>query len=271
MPSKFFTPKLVRLISVVAVCLLLIFLNPKGVFDPVRIIFLRIAHPFQKTFFILGGKTRNIVGFLVSISDLKNENEKLIKENNGLSSQVMQLLEEKKENETLREQLKLAPKERYDLESAFIIGQDPRGGESWMIIDKGLADGVKAGMPVIVSEGIIVGKISESYPTTAKFILLSDSASSVNAVDLETGAKGIIRGEYGLGLKLDMVEQTSVLNVGDNIVTSGLGGSVPKGLLVGKIQEINSTQDKLFQQAIVIGRIKYFKLDVVHVIKNTIP
>jgi rod shape-determining protein MreC len=86
--------------------------------------------------------------------------------------------------------------------------------------------------------------------------------------DLETGARGLIKGAYGLGMMMDMVAQSDALNAGDTVITSGLGGEVPRGLLVGKIQEIKISPDKLFQQAIVVPRIKYQKLDVVFVIKN---
>jgi rod shape-determining protein MreC len=90
----------------------------------------------------------------------------------------------------------------------------------------------------------------------------------INAQDIETEAKGVVRGEYGLGTVLDMVSQTDILNVGDTVVTSGLGGDLPKGLLVGNIQEIRTTPDKLFQQADLMSRVKYSDLDVIFIIKN---
>jgi rod shape-determining protein MreC len=102
----------------------------------------------------------------------------------------------------------------------------------------------------------------------AKINLLSNPSSSVNVVDLETGAKGIVSGEYGLGLAMDMVAQTDALNEGETIVTSGLGGGIPRGLLVGKIKDLRSSGDKLFQQASIVPRVKYATLEVVFVIKN---
>ena len=207
--------------------------------------------------------------FLGSISSLHAENEKLVKENNVLLFEIADLRQEKKENEVLREQLELIPKKKFNLESAYVIGQDPQKLGGWLLIDKGSASGIKKGMPVIVSDGIIVGRISEVYLESSKINLLTDSESSISVYDLDTGSKGIIKGEFGLGVILDMVAQSDLLNSGDEIVTSGLGGDVPKGLLVGKTTDIRSTADKLFQQALVIPMVKYSGLDVVFIIKNS--
>ena len=268
MSQKYFTSKLIKLLATVAICLLLIFLNPRGLFDPVRGFLYTVAYPFQKTFYLLSDKGENTYDFFKSIGDLKTENERLEKENNSMAAENAGLQAEKKENETLRDQLGLLPRNKYTLESSYVIGQDPQKLGSWLIIDKGSASGIETGMPVIVSDGIMIGKVQEVYPASSKISLLTDSSSSINALDMETNSKGIIKGEYGLGIVLDMVEQTDVINSGDTVVTSGLGSDIPRGLLIGKIQETGSSQDKLFQQALVIPRVKYSKLDVVFVIKK---
>lgn len=268
MSQNYFSSKLFKLIIVLAVCGLLVFLNPRGIFAPVRNVFSTIFYPFEKIFYIMGRRLSDTGEFLGSISKLRSENEELIMENTLLSSQLASLSEEKKENENLRRELGLLPRKKYDLEAGFVIGQDPQKMGSWLMIDKGSSSGIAQGMPVVVSEGIIVGKVIEVNLKSSKVDLLTNSSSSVNAADLSTGARGIIKGEFGLGVVLDMVAQIDVLNVGDEIITSGLGGDIPKGLLIGKIQEIRVTQDKLFQQALVIPQVRYSSLDQVFVIKN---
>ncbi|HPN96910.1 MAG TPA: rod shape-determining protein MreC [Candidatus Moranbacteria bacterium] len=255
--------------ATISVCAFFVFLNPKGLFNPVRGFFWTVAYPFSKVSYILGEKMGETGDFLKSISDLKRENERLFKENINLVSEISKLKEEEKENEKLREQLGLIPKEKYALESSLVIGQDPQKLGSWIMIDKGSFQGIAADMPVIVSDGILIGKIEEVYLHSAKVALLTASSSSINALDVETSAKGIIRGEYGLGIILDMVAQNDALNKGDTVVTSGLGSNVPKGLYIGAVEEIKSSPDRLFQQALVIPRVKYSKLDMVFVIKNT--
>ena len=252
---------------VLLVCGLLIFFNPKGIFDPFRGIFFKLSYPFQKASYIASSNIAETFSFFSSIGSMREENKKLIKENSVLISEVVSLKDMKKENEVFREQLRLAPKERFDLEAAFIIGQDPQGLGSWLLIDKGSDKGLKVGMPVIVSDGILVGRLEEVRSDSSKVTLLTDSASAVNAENLETDAKGLVRGNFGLGLVFDMVAQSDILNKGDSVITSGLGGVFPKGLLIGKIEEVKESPDRLFQQAIISPMARYHDLEVVFVIK----
>ena len=268
MPNKYFSSKLIKFIIVTTVCLALVFFNPKGIFDPVRGILVGVAYPFEKTFYLLSRNVSEFFSFISSIGSMREENERLIKENNSLSSEISNLRETKKENETLRQQLDLVPRDKFTLESSLVIGQDPQGLGSWIVIDKGSADGISVGMPVIVSDGILIGKIDEVNSGSSKINLLTDSNSAVNVIDLETDARGLVRGAFGLGLLLDMVAQTDILKNGDTIITSGLGGEFPKGLLIGNVQEVRDSPDKLFQQAIIAPRIKYQELEVVFVIKK---
>lgn len=268
MPKKYLSSKVIKFFVVSAICLLLIFLNPRGLFNPIRAVFLEIAYPFQKTFYVVGRNLTEVFSFLGSIGAMKTENEKLVRENNSLASEVASLQETKKENETLREQLNLVPKDKFNLEPSFVIGQDPQSFGSWLVIDKGSSDGVETGMSVVVSDGILVGKIDEVGSNSSKVSLLTDSSSAVNVSDLETGAKGLIKGAYGLGLSMDMVAQADALNEGDTVITSGLDGKTPRGLLVGKVQEIRVSPDKLFQQAIIMPRVRYQNLSVVFIIKK---
>lgn len=270
MSSKYFTSKLIKLLLMAAVCGLLIFLNPKQLFDPIRGFLLGITRPFQKTFYILSEKTRDTFGFLASIGELKEDNERLLRENTDLAARLADLESQRSENAVLREQLDLAPRNKYDLEGAFVIGQDPSGAGLWIAISKGESDGIRAGMPVIVSDGVLVGKVEEAHRTSAKVSLITDPDSSVNVEDIGTGAPGIVKGAYGLGLIMDMVEQSDVLNEGDTISTSGLGGMFPKGFLIGQVGQIVNTPDKLFQQAVVKPAANYSKLDVVFAVKSSL-
>lgn len=211
--------------------------------------------------------TKGFFSFLGSISDLKEENEELIKKNHELESSVASLKGARRENEELRKQLELAPREKFNLEATQIIGKNSQGESSWIIIDKGRNAGIAKDMPVIVSQGILVGKVVEVYPTSARVDLLFSSSLAVNAQDVDTGAQGIVSGKYGLGIVLEMVEQNDAINEGDTIVTSGLGGSIPKGLLIGRISHIEVSGDKLFQNAVLIPQVRYSDLDLVFVVK----
>ncbi len=262
--------KYFKFIAGLVFLLVLVFLNPKNIFNPVRGIFLGMAYPFQKTFYLTSEKTGDIFSLFSSISNLKSENGNLLRENNTLSARIAELAGQKKENEDLRKELQLTPRKDFQLEAMTVIAQDSNGLGSWIMTDKGKNSGIETGMPVIVYDGILVGKVSEVYANSSKINLLTDSASSINANDLATGAKGILMGEYGLGIALNMVAQTEVLNEGDDIVTSGLGETIPKGFLIGKVAQVKSTPDKLFQQALITPRVKYSELDTVFAVKRSL-
>lgn len=268
MLKKNYLPNSIKITAALLIILAFIIFNLGGIFDPVKNFLFFAIKPFQKTSYLISRGFSQKIDFLSSISNMKAENEKLLKENDYLSKEIAQLKDIRKENEVLREQISLAPREDFNLEAAFIIGQNPEKLGSWLLIDKGSANGIKEGMPLIVSDGILIGKVSEVYYSSAKVILLSDPSMVVNAADLETGARGVARGDYGLGVNMDLVEQTDAINKGDTIITSGLGGEIPRGLFIGKVQETKLSEDKLFQQASILPRVKYSKLDIVFVIKN---
>jgi len=268
MGNKSFFKKTIQAILILSFCFFLIFLNPKNLFNPVFEVFFKLSLPFQRTFYALSNGIGNSLIFWGSISEIKEENKNLIKENNALLVATANLKEFQRENEELRKQLGLIPNKQFDLEASFVIGQNPQKLGSWILIDKGENSGIQVGMPVIISQGILIGKIEEVYQNVAKVLLLTDSESVVNVRDSETEAKGVVRGKFGLGLVLEMVSQDDTLNAGDSIITSGLGGDLPGGLLVGEIQESKASLDRIFQEAIVIAPVKYSNLDVVFVIKN---
>lgn len=264
----FLSKKNWKFIGAVAILLTIIFIGARGADNPAKGFFLRVSSPFLKTFRIFSGGTDGFFRFLGSIGDLKKENEKLILENKELLAKNALFKDTEKENETLRKELEIAPRNSYDLEAAFIIAQDPQGLGSYIIIDKGTNEGIREGMPVIVSKGILVGKVSEVYPENSRIILITDKNSAINGEIQDSDARGIIKGEYGLGIAMDMISQTKVINSGDTIITSGLGGEMPRGLFIGKIGDVRQSGDRLFQQAVIISPVNFPSLRIVFVVKN---
>lgn len=268
MKSKFFSGKVFKVFLVLAVFGLLIFFNPSKFFNPVRSVLSGIAAPFQKLAYLFSFKTAQVGDFFSSIHRFKQDNENLIEENRRLLAENAMLKDEKRENFILREQLKLLPRDKFDLETAHVISQDPYGLGNWIEINKGANYGIRQGMPVIISGGLLAGKIGEVYSTTAKIILMTNPNSIINGIVADTEVKGIVRGEYGLGIVFDMVLQTDVIKEGDEIITSGLGENMPRGLFIGNVREVKPSSDRLFQQALISSPIKFSGLQTVSVIKN---
>lgn len=265
---SFFPRKNLKYLSIIVVLIVVIFISLRGADNPARGFVLGVSSPFLKTFRIFSGGVSGFFDFLGSIGDLKSENEKLLRENQGLVAENNRLKDAEKENQDLRKQLALAPRSDFNLEAGFVIAQDPQGLGNYFLIDKGENAGIKTGMPVIVSNGILVGRVTESYSRAAKITLITDPSSAINAEAQDSGARGIVKGEYGLGLKMDMISQAEVLSEGDTVISSGLGGNIPRGLTIGKIGQVGQSPDKLFQEASVVPVVDVSKLRIVFVVKK---
>lgn len=247
---------------------ILAIVNPYSFFTPIRQFLWFVAEPVAHASYVSGMGIRDFFGFLGSVGSLKRENARLTAENASLQARNVQLENMRAENEQLRQQLQLLPRDQYDLETALVVGGDPNGSGEWIVIDKGSSSGVVPGMPVIVHEGILVGKVEEAQITTAKIRLLSSQKSVVNVQMVETKAKGIVRGRFGLGLHLGMILQTDTLKEGDRAVTSDIGSEYPAGFFIGHIRDIRPDTDNVFQQALVVPPISFSDLRVVSVVKK---
>lgn len=266
--QRFYKTKLFKLLLFLAVFGSLVFLNPVFVTDPIRSGMKVFLFSFQKVFYSVSVDFQNTVDFVSSIGEIKRENEQLIRDKRDLIAENAAFREIENENALLREQLNLLPRAQYELAPAFIISEDPGSSGNWIEIDRGSEDGVVEGMPVIVSKGILVGRVKEVGLKSSRVILLTNPKSAVNVMTLENGSKGVAKGEYGLGIILDMILQTDSIRAGDGVVTSGIGGEIPRGLYVGKIQEVHPSDDHLFQQAVVTSPVQPTKLKIVFIVKG---
>lgn len=241
---------------------------PAKVFQPFREALWFISAPFSHVFRIVGVSVDDAISTLTSIDSLKEQNKTLRLENARLQSEIAAAEDARQENNRLREELELLPRDEYELVSAVVIARDPRGVGDWMLINKGRNSGIAEGMAVIAGGSTLVGVVDEALYTTSKVQLITHPESAVNARDIETEAKGIVRGKYGLGIVFDMVLQTDAVEVGDRITTSQLGEKVPPGLLIGRIQEVRPSEDALFQQAVLVSPLEFGDLAIVSVIKS---
>lgn len=233
---------------------------------PVRVVASTVLWPIQRFFSPVAFEIRDLTSFFGSIGDLKRANESLEKERVSLLAENAKLRDLGKENEELRRSLELLPRDRYDVIGATVIGRDVSGMGSWLQINQGSNQGIKRGMAVIVEAGVLVGRVEEVYLHSARIMLLSNPESIVNAITVDTDAQGVVKGEHGLGIIYDMVLQADVLKNGDTVVTSGLGETAPKGLLVGTIQDVRLTDDKLFQRATLSSPVRSDRLRYVFVV-----
>lgn len=268
--QKFTETKLFRALTVGALVLLCLWYQPRFIFEPLRSVVATVAWPVQGVFSWVAFEVRDTVHFLASIGELKTENDRLVQENIRLLSENAKWQAVAGENDELRRELELLPRQNFRLEAAEVIGRDAAGLGNWLTLNQGSLQGVTTGMPVIVYGGVLVGRITDVFPESSRVMLLTNPESAVSGITVEGGAQGIIRGEYGLGLLFDMVLQDATLGAADRLVTSGLGGELPKNLLIGTLQEVHLSSDRLYKQASVISPVSFDALRYVFIIKKPI-
>lgn len=233
--------KLVFLIIILIIICFLIFLEKINFLD----FFYYLSTPLQRIFSIT----------------LPSQTDQLKRQNVELLAEIAKLKEIERENQILREQLGLEEKEDWQLISASIIGRN-----QVLVIDKGEKQGIKPGQPVIAQGGLLIGQIIETFPISSKVLLITNPQSEINALAQVTRAQGIVKGEYGLGLKMEMIPQDKEIHLGDIVITSGLDGQFPKGLIIGTIETINRLDNQIFQKAILQPTFSFRDLETVFVI-----
>jgi rod shape-determining protein MreC len=154
---------------------------------------------------------------------------------------------------------------------AEIVGYDTNPFVFYVIVNRGGQDELRVGMPVIVGGGRLVGRIAEVRPRWSKVQLLIDPGSQVNGVVQGSRAAGLITGQPDGTLSLEQVSQSEQVNVGDTVVTSGQGGLLPKGLIVGQVTEVEQRDIDLYQRATLRPAVEYRRLDIVLVITDFEP
>ena len=264
---KIFRSKLVFLIFILIIVFSLVFLNSKNALNIPKGALDFCVSPIQKVFKKTSDKTGNFLRFFGTIKYLNQENETLKKENKKLASEITELKETAWENKLLRKQLDLSPKKDLKLISSFIIGKSSPEFGQYIIIDKGRNSGIEKNQAVIASSGILIGKVIETSSKTSKILLITDINSSVSAIIQETRASGIVKGEHGIGLIMEMIPRGEEIKSEQTVITSGLEGFFPKGLLIGKIKNAISSPSSIFQKAIIEPAINIQELEMIFVVK----
>ncbi len=249
---RFIYTKTFTKIFVVFVCLsLLVVLDAWGYLGRIKDGFFR-GYGFGVTH-LTAATTSVKVSFstLFAIRNLVSENSKLGQEVNELSFENARLKSAQDENAALRKALNFKEQSAFKLLPVQTLILDATGFSQTVVLDKGSDHDIKLNQPVIVQPGLLVGKITEVNRDSAVATLITDPSVVINGEVVDSTAKGLIKGEHGLGLSLDLVTQNELIKTGDEVITSGLSNDFPRGLLIGRITAIRSSSKDLFQKAFV--------------------
>lgn len=267
MTSSLWNRKVVEAGLVILFGALFLWWNPNQYVTPVRSVLWIAVEPLAIFFQHVHSGTTDMMKSLVRIGSLRRENVSLSAENIQLRSRVAELEDMEKENEQLRTEIG-AQRRRSDYAiTALVVGYDSRGMGDWLMLNKGKKDGIVSGMTVISGENVLVGTVEEVLESMARVRLITHPNMVFNVHTVETQAKGVVRGKFGLGILLDSVLQTESIREGDRVVTSEWGEQYPPGLFVGIIGGVGVSSDGLFQQATVIPPMSFFDMRSVSLIR----
>jgi rod shape-determining protein MreC len=243
-----------------------------------------VTGPVQRT---LAGAVDGVRGTFSSVGDVRElqaQVEELQQLANDMAAQNVRQREIEVENAQLRELLNFVsanPSLRdyvgadvIGLEvpvEGRVIGEDPNPYVSYVILNRGESDGLKTGMPVVAGGGRLVGRVAEARPRWSTVQLLNDPGSQINGVVQVSRATGLATGQPDGSLFLEQIPQSEQVNVGDTVVTSGQGGLLPKGLIIGQVAEIKRQDIDLYQQAVLRPAVDFERLEVLLVITDFEP
>jgi len=217
--------------------------------------------------------TRPVRGLFTWAGDLgvsRSQLEQLRDQNEKMRTRVAQLEEARLENVRLRKLVKLTQASDLDTIGAHVIGRPTNAWEGVITIDRGSADGVTVGMPVIGNLGLL-GQTVQVSRNTARVRLITDQRSGVASMIQRTRVEGVVSGSLDGRLSLEYVSTETTVRVGDVVISSGQGGVFPKGLLIGEVTKVARSASMLQQDIRVEPASDPSKLEEVLVLVGAPP
>ena len=241
--------------------------GPNQSWNPAEQFIIEITAPFQKLIKQAVGSVEKLWTDYFLLVGLRDENRQLNRDIDLLKTENSRYKELLATHERLRELLQFKQIISSPVIAAQVIGLDPSGWFKSIIVDKGTLAGMEKNMPVVNASGV-VGRVISVSPDFAKILLIVDQNSAVDCLLQRSRDRGIFKGLSTDVCNLEYLAKTADAAVGDQIITSGLGGVFPKGLPVGKILHISENPGMLFKEIKVRPAVDFSTLEEVMIILN---
>jgi len=234
--------------------------------DPIGPMLLWIMRPLQIAAQSTMNWIQDIQDSYSMLTGYKSENEKLRKRIQQLEIERNQLLEAEATNQRLQQLLEFRSRLPSGSVTASVIADSASSWFKSCLLDKGSADGVRKGMAVVTPLGV-VGQVIAVTGRTAKVLLLTDANSGVDVLVQRTRARGIVSGSLDNGTTLKYVKRSEDIQEGDRLVTSGLDGIFPKGIMVGTAIKVRKQTLGLFQYIEIMPAVSLTRTEEVLIVR----
>ena len=226
---------------------------------------MELTLPLQQMVTLPVREVRSLWGDYISLVHVREENEHLRTELARLKEENLQYREAIVASERFSRLAGFRAQHEVPMVPANVVAQDLSAWFQSVIIDRGSATGVRPGMPVITDSGV-VGLVAGTTPRASKVLLITDPQSRVDAFVQRSRARGSVRGSTDHKAAFEHVLREEDIQVGDLLLTSGLGAIYPKGLIVGKVAALDRKPYGLFQEVEVEPSVDFRQLEEVFVI-----
>ena len=215
-----------------------------------------VASPFRAAGGAVSGWVQGVADHFESVSDLQSRNEELERQVADLEEQLRRADSDREENARLRNAMGLRQQRRdFTLESARVVARSSSNWASTLTLSKGTARGISSGDCVVDEFGYLIGVVTDAGLNWSTVTTVLDTDSQLGAMVFRTGEIAVATGDLRLisagKLRLSFLSGEGGLINGDLIVTSGLGGYYPAGLVIGSVEEILTDGNGLEQYAVV--------------------
>jgi rod shape-determining protein MreC len=199
---------------------------------------LSITRPLQQVATATTRSLRGVWDNYVYLVNVQQENQRLREEIKWLRQENHRYLEAYLQYQRLQRLLNFREQTPLDVIAAEVIGRNANSWTEIIYINRGTRDKVAKGLPVVTHEGL-VGQVIHAAPTLSQVMLLTDFRSGVDAVVQRTRVSGVVAGRGRNVAELKFLPVGADLQAGDRLVSSGMGGVFPKGLIIGEVKDIH--------------------------------
>ena len=212
---------------------------------------------------------------VATVDQLVQENERLRAENDRLARDAAAAPELQRQNDDLRQLLGLRQGgANWQWLPGKVVSADSTNLIRSITAEVPSTDGLVLGMTVMTPRGL-VGKIVKIGRNAVQVLLITDASSSANAMIQRTRSGGVVYGQRGptgtSSLVMRYIPQGEEIKTGDRVITSGLGGIFPAGIVVGQVSQVRQRDTDMFQEATIEPSVDFGRLEDVLVITNHQP